>query len=283
MTLDALVEAGHEVAVVVSQPDRRRGRGAAAAASPVKARAVELGLDVADDVESVLGRGVELGVVVAFGQLVPGRVLAEVPMVNLHYSLLPRWRGAAPVERAILAGDELTGVCLMALEEGLDTGGVYRRQEVAIGAEETAAELVGHLTVLGTAMLVEALDAGLGPALPQSGPATYARKLTPEDRRINWHADSESICRVVRIGGAWTTFRGRRLGIRAARVADPGREVGSGDDSARPGEIASSGALVATGGGVVELAEVAPEGKAAMAATAWLNGARPRPGEVLGS
>ena len=112
-TLTALVDAGHDVVVVVSGPDRRRGRGGRATPTPVKAAAMELGLDVTDDLGSVTSAGAELGVVVAFGRIIPASILDEVPMINLHFSLLPRWRGAAPVERAILAGDDRTGVCVM--------------------------------------------------------------------------------------------------------------------------------------------------------------------------
>jgi methionyl-tRNA formyltransferase len=131
--LRALVEAGFDVALVVSRADARRGRGGRTMPSPVKAAALELGLPVSDRVDDVLATGADLGVVVAFGRIIRPHVLAALPMVNIHFSLLPRWRGAAPVERAILAGDERTGVDLMVVEEGLDTGGIYDRAEVVIG------------------------------------------------------------------------------------------------------------------------------------------------------
>ena len=121
--LTALHEAGHEVALVVTSPDRRRGRRSAPTPTPVGARAMELGIPVAHDLAAVADSGADLGVVVAYGRIIPVDVLARVPMVNLHFSLLPRWRGAAPVERALLAGDPTTGVCLMAVAEGLDVGG----------------------------------------------------------------------------------------------------------------------------------------------------------------
>src|SRR5438270_13832698 len=136
-----MVDAGHEVALVVSQPDKKRGRGGALVPSPVKAAAIELGLPVSDKVDDVLDTGAELGVVVAYGRLIKPHVLERVPMINVHFSLLPRWRGAAPVERAILAGDTETGACLMGLEEGLDTGPVYECVQVPIDPEETADEL----------------------------------------------------------------------------------------------------------------------------------------------
>ena len=159
--LRALVAAGHEVVLVVTRVDKRRGRGSGVSPSPVKAAALELGLPVSHDVDDAIvaaqEQGAELGVVVAFGQIIKPHVLDVLPMVNLHFSLLPRWRGAAPVERALLAGDEVTGVCVMALEEGLDTGGVYARREVPIGPETTAAELRELLVDVGTRLLVDTL------------------------------------------------------------------------------------------------------------------------------
>ncbi len=149
--LRALVDAGHDIVLVVTRGDKRRGRGSGVTPSPVKAAALELGLAVSHSVDDVLTAvrddDAELGVVVAFGQIIKPHVLDTIPMVNLHFSLLPRWRGAAPVERALLAGDQVTGVCVMAVEEGLDTGGVYARREVPIGAETIAAELRAELVM----------------------------------------------------------------------------------------------------------------------------------------
>src|SRR5918993_2196966 len=149
-----LVAAGHEVALVVTRADKRRGRGGELTPSPVKAAAIELGLTVSHAVDDVIdvaeGGAVELGVVVAFGQIIKPHVLEVLPFVNLHFSLLPRWRGAAPVERALLAGDELTGVCVMRLEEELDTGGIYASRSVPIDETTTAAELRGTLVEIGS-------------------------------------------------------------------------------------------------------------------------------------
>ena len=147
--LEALVAAGHDVALVVTSPDRKRGRGGALSPTPVKAAAQALGLPVSHNIDDVTAMGADLGVVVAFGRLIRPHVLAAVPMVNLHFSLLPRWRGAAPVERAILAGDTETGVCLMRLEEGLDTGPVLDTVRVPIGASTTADELRRDLVRVG--------------------------------------------------------------------------------------------------------------------------------------
>src|SRR6185436_14809423 len=130
--------------------------------SPVKAAAVELGIPVTSDVDEAVAVGAELGVVVAFGRIIKPHVLDALPMVNLHFSLLPRWRGAAPVERAILAGDEVTGVCVMDVEEGLDTGGVYACEEVPIAPDDTAATLRARLVDVGTGLLVRTLREGLG-------------------------------------------------------------------------------------------------------------------------
>jgi methionyl-tRNA formyltransferase len=254
--LRALVEAGHDVALVVSQPDRRRGRGGRTSPSPVKEAALELGLSVSDAVDDALTVGADLGVVVAFGRLIKPHVLAALPMVNLHFSLLPRWRGAAPVERAILAGDDRTGVDLMVVEEGLDTGGVYDRREVAIGPDETAAELRLRLTGVGAEMLVADLDAGLGAPTPQAGEPTYAHKITVDELAVDWAAPAVAIHRLVRVGGAWTTHDGARLKLwRTALAAAP-------PDSVR----------VPTGDGEIHLVEVQPEGRRRMPAAAWANG-----------
>ncbi|MGE3621167.1 MAG: methionyl-tRNA formyltransferase [Acidimicrobiia bacterium] len=263
--LRALVAAGFEVALVVSQPDRRRGRGSALVPSPVKAAALELGLPVTDRVDDVVDAGVDLGVVVAFGRLIRPHVLERVPMVNLHFSLLPRWRGAAPVERAILAGDAETGVDLMVVEEGLDTGGIYDRRVVAVGPDDTLDDLRGRLVEVGTALLVEELGRGLGEPRPQVGEPTYAAKIEPDELRIDWSRPALDVHRLVRIGGAWTTVEGRRLKVWRTEV--PG--------AAPP--------LAPAGDGPVGLVEVQPEGKGRMAAAAWANGVRWRSGEPLGT
>ena len=223
--------------------------------------------------EDVLDVGVKLGVVVAFGRIIKDDVLDQVPMVNAHFSLLPRWRGAAPVERAILAGDAETGVCLMAIDAGLDTGPVYRCEHVTIGAEETADELRGRLSDLAARMLLDALADGLGDPVPQQGEPTYAAKLETSELRLQWDRPAAELDRVVRVGRAWTTWRGRRLLVLSARVVDG--EGGS------PGSLA--GTIVSTGEGALELLTVQPEGRPATPAADWVRGARPAPGEVLGS
>jgi len=279
VALHALVEAGHEIVVVVSRADKRRGRGADLTPSPVKGAALALGLPVTTRVDDVLGTGAELGVVVAFGQLIKPHVLAELPMVNLHFSLLPRWRGAAPVERAILAGDRETGVCVMAVEEGLDTGGVYALERVTIGPGETAAELRARLALVGSRLLVDTLarPGGPGDPVPQEGEPTYAAKVAPGELELVWSKPAAELARLPRVGKAWTTFRGRRLLVVEVRAVGDGE---AGAPALAPGEL--SGVRVGTGRGRLELVRVQPEGKAPVAAGAWRNGARPAPGERLG-
>jgi methionyl-tRNA formyltransferase len=267
--LRALVDAGHAVVLVVSQPDKRRGRGGATAPSPVKAAAFELGLPVSDRVADVVDAAPELAVVVAFGRLVKPDVLERVPMLNVHFSLLPRWRGAAPVERAILAGDTETGVCLMQLEEGLDTGPVYACEPVEIAPGETAEELRARLVEAGVQLLLDQLERGLGQPTPQTGEPTYAAKLEHDDLRLDWTRPAEDLHRLVRLGRAWTTFRGKRLLVLRASVTESGPA---------PGVV--EGLVVGTGAGRgLRLEEVQPEGKSPQAAAAWSNGARLRPGQ----
>jgi len=186
VALHALVAAGFEVPLVVSRPDRRRGRGSTLIASPVKQAAIDLGLRTSDDLGDVGDVEADLGVVVAYGRIIPMSLLSRLAMVNIHFSLLPRWRGAAPVERAILAGDDKTGVCLMEVAEGLDEGGVYARTEIAIGPNETAAELRERLGVIGAELLVETLRNGLGTAEPQVGETTYAAKLEKHEAKLDF-------------------------------------------------------------------------------------------------
>ncbi|HKY17207.1 MAG TPA: methionyl-tRNA formyltransferase [Microthrixaceae bacterium] len=263
--LRALAAWGVEVALVVTAADKRRGRGSALVPSPVKAAALELGLPVTDDPDELLDLEIDLGVVVAYGRLIRSHLLAAIPFVNLHFSLLPRWRGAAPVERAILAGDERTGVCLMAVEESLDTGGVYARAETDVDGK-TLEELRSELVDDGIELLSTALREGFGHASPQAGEATYASKLEPEERRLDWTRPAVDLERVVRLGGAWTTLDGERFKIPAATV---GGTDGGGPPGTTTGERS---VVVATGAGVLELGVVQPAGRRAIAAADWWRG-----------
>ena len=293
MSLEALVRAGHEVRLVVSRADTRRGRGSAHTPSPTKRAAVDLGLDVTDRLDDVVATGAELGVVVAYGRIIPARILEALPMVNLHFSLLPRWRGAAPVERAVLAGDTETGVCLMRLEESLDTGPVLALRRVEVGEHEHVSSVTERLAVVGAELLVDTLADGVAnlPAgEPQRGQPTYAPKVQPEELRLAWGRPASELERVVRLDRAWTTFRNERLLVLDAVARPvPGRAdgeaaaggAGADTDAAGPPGILE-GTTVRTGAGTLELIEVQPAGKRPMAASEWSRGVRARPGETLG-
>ncbi len=277
-TLETLVAGGHEVVRVVTRPDRRRGRGGALSASPVKRAALELGLPVTDRLDDVVGSGAELGVVVAYGRLVPGRILEVLPMINVHFSLLPRWRGAAPVERAILAGDPVTGVSIMGLEVELDTGPVYSCESVPVGDDETVDGLRSRLAALGARLTGQLLEHGVGglpDPVPQAGTPTYADKVRPEELELHWESTAAELARRVRLGRAWTTWRGRRL--RVLRVRPSSRATSGGP----PGTIA--GDEVSCGEGWVALVEVQPESGRPMGWADWVRGARPAAGERLGT
>ena len=269
--LRALVDAGHDVALVVTQPDKRRGRGSQLVPSPVKAAAQELGIPVTTKVDDVIDAGVELGIVVAVGCIIRPHVLDAVPMVNLHFSKLPRWRGAAPVERAILAGDTETAVAVMGVEEGLDTGPIHAEETVTIGEDETAEQLRARLVDIGTDLLVRTLERGLGAGTPQEGDPTYAAKIDAAELELDWTKSAQELHALTRITKPWTTFRGKRLRVLKARPTVARLE---------PGEL--DGVMVGCGSGALELLVVQPEGKAAQDAAAWRNGARPQPGERLG-
>jgi methionyl-tRNA formyltransferase len=278
--LQALVAAGHDVCGVVSQPDKRRGRGNALVPSPVKEAAIELGLPVFDGLAPLADLQAELGVVAAYGRIIPQAVLDFLPMINAHFSLLPRWRGAAPVERAILAGDSHTGVCIMGLEAGLDTGPVLSRRRTAIdhAGREHARALTGRLSEMGAALLVDILAGGVA-HLPageaQEGEPTYAAKLDPSELELKWSQGASQLERVVRLDRAWTTFRGERLAVGDAAACEA---EGHGAES---GTI--EGQLVHCGEGMLELLEVQPAGKRKMEASAWIRGVHLEPGERLGA
>ncbi len=263
--LQALAEAGFEIPVVVTGAPRRRSRRGSDTPSPVAAAAQELGLPVSHDPADLAGCNADCAVVVAYGRLIGEDLLAVTPMLNLHFSLLPRWRGAAPVERALLAGDDRTGVSLMALEPALDAGPVYWRHEVPISPAGTAADLRRRLAHDGAQHLASSLTAGLGTPRPQSGEPTYARKLTPADRQIDWSHAAALIDRQIRVGGAWTTLDGERFIVREATPM-------SGEAEVPPGTLVDDAA--ATGDGLILLRTVQPSGRAALDARDWLRGAR---------
>lgn len=277
--LHALVAAGHDVVLCVTRPDRRRGRGATKTPNPVKEAALQLGIPVSQNMNDLAGIDAELAVVVAFGRIIPASVLQKLPMVNVHFSLLPRWRGAAPVERAILAGDAETGVCLMEVAEGLDTGDVYAVRSVPMDDEVTLSELRSRLVDTACDLLVDTVKdglKGLPEATPQRGEVTVAEKITREDLRLDWSQPAEQLHRVVRLEHAWTTFRGKRLGVLEAHVA-----ATRPDQSLAPGTL--MGTSVVTGAGILELRRVQPESRSPMSADEWLRGVHPEENERLGT
>jgi methionyl-tRNA formyltransferase len=265
-SLDALLAAGHEVVVVVTRPDRRRGRGSALSPSPVKAAALEHGLHVVHRLGDLADVEVERGIVVAYGAIIPAPLLERIPMLNVHFSLLPRWRGAAPVERAILAGDRETGVSIMTLEPSLDTGPVHLERRVEVG-EKTAAQLRGELGVVGAAALVEVLASSdmLAHPLPQVGEATYAEKITKETLHLVPTMSNDVALRTVRLGGAYFFAAGKRIAV--VRATADGANVESGvivaDDR---------GVVLGCDSGSLMLAEVRPEGSSTMDARSWWRG-----------
>lgn len=267
-SLEALVAAGHEVALVVSRPDRRRGRGREVSASPLKAAALRLGLRVGESLAALEDVEVQRGIVVAYGALIPATTLARTPMLNVHFSLLPRWRGAAPVERAILAGDLETGVGIISLEATLDTGPLHAEERTVVG-EKTLSELTQELAHKGARLLVEVLasEERLATPWPQRGDPTYAAKVTPETFHVTSDMTVSYAQRVVRLERAFVTVRGQRLRILRARVGAP--------DVTRGVVLARSTAVYAgMADGSLELTWVHPEGSRPMSATAWWTGAR---------
>jgi methionyl-tRNA formyltransferase len=293
-SLDAIAASRHRVKAVFTQPDRPSGRGRHLAASPVKERALALGLPVrqpaalkdGEAARAIASIAPDVVVVVAYGLLLPPEVLAlpRLGCLNVHASLLPRWRGAAPVARAILAGDDRTGVCIMRMEFGLDTGPVLLSRATTIGAQETAGDLEGRLARVGGAAIVEALDAiatGRADFVEQDPAlATYAAKLTKDEARLDWREDAAALARRVRALNprpvAETTLDGAQLRIHEAEAVPiaPGPV---------PGTIVSAGAdgiVVMAGEGALALRQVQLPGRRAVSAGELAN-ARALVGKVL--
>lgn len=276
--LDALVEAGHEIAAVYCQPSRPAGRGKKERPSPVQARAEVLGLEVRHPVSlkgaeaqaEFAALRAEIAVVVAYGLILPQAVLdaPEHGCWNIHASLLPRWRGAAPIHRAILAGDSETGVCIMQMEAGLDTGPVLLREAIAIGAEETTGGLHDWLSALGARLIVEALArrADLVPEVQTEDGVTYAAKIDKAEARVDWTRAAVDVDRQIRglspFPGAWCEVAGERVKLLGSRLA---RGAGA------PGEVLD-GFTVACGSGAVEITRAQRAGKKAADAAEILRG-----------
>lgn len=264
--LSELIRNGFEIAHVVTRTDARRGRGSSTTPSPVKQVAIDNAIDVSHDMAWLKENSNQelLGVVVAFGKIIPAAVLMQTPMVNVHFSLLPRWRGAAPVERAILAGDGGTGVCIMNVEETLDTGDVFAQREIEILDTHTSENLTADLAALGAELLVETLNVGLGVGVPQQGETTYATKVSSDELRLDWNVSSIEVLRRVRAVRSYTMIGSQRLKvIQAELVTDTAQLLAGQCDGA---------GIVGTGDGAVRLVSVQPEGKAVMDGAAWLRG-----------
>ena len=268
-SLRALVHAGHDIVIVITRPDRRRGRGGALSPSPVKAEAEALGLRVAHRVKDLEGLDIERGVVVAYGAMIPAAVLERIPMLNVHFSALPRWRGAAPVERAILAGDEEVGVGVMSLEAELDTGPVHLERRIAVD-DKTAGALMRELADLGAAALIEVLGSPglLARPTPQQGQPTYAEKLTKETHHLVPSMDQTTLLATVRLQQAFTFVNDRRIRVLRAHAVSPiEKEAGSLS-------LVDRSICLVGSDGAIALDEVQPEGSRPMAASAWWAGAR---------
>ena len=290
--LDALAEAGHDIARVLTQPDRPAGRGMKLTPSAVKQAALARGLTVGQppSLKTVEAQaelravGADVMVVAAYGLILPQAVLdlPRLGCLNIHASLLPRWRGAAPIQRAILAGDSETGITIMQMDAGLDTGAMLSKTVVPIRDSDTAASLHDVLAVAGARAIVAALThyAALIPEVQDDAQATYAAKLTKDEAQLDWREPAEVLARAVRAynpaPGAWTLLDGAPLKIWAAR---------GGDGSGAAGEVLRADAeqlVVACGSGALALLEVQPAGSKRMAAAAFLAGRRVSPGTRFG-
>lgn len=295
-------ESDIEIAAVVTNPDRPRGRSRRPVPPPVKESAVAHGLRVlqperpVEIVDELAVMDLDACAIVAYGALLPRKVLdtGGAGFVNLHFSLLPRWRGAAPVQHAILSGDVVTGVTTFVLDEGMDTGPILRQVEVPIGPSETSASLLERLAAVGAPVLVDsirALVAGATPREQDDDGATLAPKITPEDVEIDWNRSSGAVADLVRAAnpspGAHTSFRGERLKIWHVEPVDGAMDADAGADEGRePGTVLASGkdgVVVACGEGAVTLSSVQPAGKARMSGTAFANGYQPEVGSRIGA
>ena len=282
-SLDALLQAGFDVVAVLTRPDAPIGRKRLLTPSPVAARAAELGIEVihaakvdADVTARIAAAAPDVAAIVAYGGLIP-RAALDVPRhgwINLHFSLLPAWRGAAPVQRAVIAGDDITGAVTFLLEEGLDTGPVFGTLAEAVRPEDTAGDLLERLSHSGAVLLAQtlsAIESGRAAAVPQAGDVSLAPKLGIDDGRIDWREPALAIGRRARgvtpEPGAWTTLEGQRVKLEPVVLRVEGPEL-------KPGQVLLDGksVLVGTGSHPVELTRIQPSGKKMMAAADWARG-----------
>jgi len=297
VALRRLLESSHEVVGVITRPDARSGRGRTVAQSPVALMAAEAGIEVMKPTslrdpgsfQWLQARQPDVAPIVAYGGLVPPAALVIPPSgwVNLHFSLLPRWRGAAPVQHAIWRGDEVTGASTFLLEEGLDTGPVFGSVIEEIAPDDTAGSLLARLADVGADLLVDTLDliaAGAAAAVAQVGEASHAPKLTVEDAAVRWDVPAFAVDRQVRActpaPGAWTSVEGERLGLGPVQVMP-----GDVDRELAPGHVlvGKRDVIVGTLTDPVRLGLVRPAGKREMSAADWARGARIESGVVLGA
>ena len=295
-SLAELIASGHEIVAVYSQPPKPRGRGQKLTPSPVQAFAETMGLPVftpasmksAEAIETFRGLEVDAACVVAYGQILKTEVL-DAPRLgcfNLHGSLLPRWRGAAPIQRAIMAGDRQTGVQIMRMSEGLDEGAILLSEILDIRPDDTAASLGERMSHIGAALWPRALAAierGAVEGTEQVGEPTYAKKITPAEARIDWSRPAADIDAHIRglspFPGAWFEVPGEDRPVRIKVLMSRPSLRGAGDGS--PGEVLDSDLRIATGDGVVRLLRVQRAGKAAQSADEMLRGFPLPPGTVL--
>ena len=282
-SLDALVEAGFDIVAVLTRPDAPLGRKRILTPSPVAARAAELGISIihaakvdAAVTEEIAAAAPDVAAIVAYGGLIP-RPALDIPRhgwINLHFSLLPAWRGAAPVQRSLIAGDDVTGAVTFLLEEGLDTGPVFGTLTEAVRPDDTAGALLERLSHSGAVLLTQtlsAVDAGKAAAVPQHGDVSLAPKLTLDDGRLDWQQPALAIGRRARgvtpEPGAWTTLDGQRVKLEPVILRPGGAAL-------KPGHLALDGksVLVGTGSHPVELTRVQPSGKKMMTAADWARG-----------
>lgn len=282
-SLDALVEAGFDIVAVLTRPDAPVGRKRVLTPSAVAQRAAELGIDVihaakvdADVTARIAAVSPDVAAIVAYGGLIPPAAL-DIPRhgwINLHFSLLPAWRGAAPVQRAVIAGDDVTGAVTFQLEAGLDTGPVFGTLTESVGPEDTAGQLLERLSHSGAVLLAQtlsAVDAGQAAPQPQQGDVSLASKLTLDDGRLDWSQPALAIGRRARgvtpEPGAWTTLDGQRVKLEPVRLRPDVADLAPGAAVLR-----DKGVLVGTGSHAVELTRIQPSGKKMMAAADWARG-----------
>ena len=280
-TLEALLESGHDLVSVITQPDRPAGRGLALKESPVAIWAKDRGISVSKPIDQaelkIAVADVDLVITIGFGVIIKEEIL-NLPthgFINLHFSLLPKWRGAAPVQRAIEAGDEVTGVTVFKLDKGMDTGPIYRQKEIEMPHQATTDSLLQDLAVVGAPVVLDAIgaiEANELPVIQSSLGASRAEKLSKDEARIDWNDPAMQIERKIRAfypaPGAWTTFRDEAIKIESANAGEA--------KSGLPGEIFLEGRdlFVATAERSLQILRVKPAGKASMDVISWINGAR---------